>query len=111
MVATEFICLFAILYSIFFDTVSSCTNVHSSQQFYTEISSNFFKTMKTVQFIHKTCRNSIYPGSNVNRFYVPDHLVSWSEAFLEYIPVFYESPSLIGKPYADPTIGKLYKFP
>lgn len=103
MLVTEFICLFAFLWQC---TVTSCTNVHSSQQLYTENSSNFVKTMKTVQFIHKTCRNSIYPGSNVNRFYVPDHLVSWNEAFSEYIPVFYESPSLIGKPYADPTIGK-----
>lgn len=59
-----------------------------------------------VPFLHQTCRNTIYPRSNVKRFNVPDHLVDWTEAYAEYVPVFYESSSISGAPWADPAIGK-----
>lgn len=64
--------------------------------------------MRIVPFLHKTCRNSIYPQSNVRRFSVPDHLTAWIEKYEEYSPEFYESPILVGKSWADPSIRELY---
>lgn len=62
--------------------------------------------MKIVPFIHQTCRNTIYPRSNVTRFPVPDHLVKWTDKYADYLPVFYESLHLNGAVWADPPIGK-----
>lgn len=61
--------------------------------------------MKPVSFL--PIRNTIYPHSNVTRFTVPDHLVSWMVKYADYLPEFYESPNIHGKPYADPSIGLL----
>lgn len=61
--------------------------------------------MKIVPFIHQTCRNAIYPRSNVKRFNVPDHLVRWSEHYADYLPVFYESPNILRAVWADPAVG------
>lgn len=58
-----------------------------------------------VPFLHQTCRNAVYPRSNVKRFSVPDHLVNWSETYAEYMPVFYESPHISAASWADPAIG------
>lgn len=55
--------------------------------------------------VHKKCRNSIYPSSNVQRFPVPDDKVSWDVNFPQYSPVTYTSKVLQGKPWADPDIG------
>ncbi|XP_001603303.2 ADP-ribose pyrophosphatase, mitochondrial isoform X1 [Nasonia vitripennis] len=55
--------------------------------------------------IHKKCRNSVYPLSNVQRFSVPDDKVSWDVSFPQYSPVIYTSKVLQGKPWADPDIG------
>lgn len=67
--------------------------------------------MKIGEFLHRNCRNAIYPQSNVFRFPVPDNLVNWCENFADYTPVFHESPSIAGKPFADPPIGRFsFKF-
>ncbi|XP_011506020.1 PREDICTED: ADP-ribose pyrophosphatase, mitochondrial [Ceratosolen solmsi marchali] len=57
-----------------------------------------------LKMIHKKCRNSIYPSSNVKRFTVPDEKVLWNTSFSEYCPVEYTSKVLQGKPWADPNI-------
>lgn len=59
--------------------------------------------MKPVPFL--PIRNTVYPQSNVKRFPVPDHLVSWMVKYADYLPEFYESANIHGKPYADPPIG------
>ncbi|XP_055299048.1 ADP-ribose pyrophosphatase, mitochondrial-like isoform X2 [Sitodiplosis mosellana] len=63
--------------------------------------------MNSVPFIHQSCRNSVYPKSNINRFTVPDRFVRWSVEYPEYTPIFYESPKIHGKPYADPAIDAI----
>lgn len=59
---------------------------------------------KIVPFLHQTCRNTVYPNG-IQRFAVPENLINWSKKYPEYKPAFYESPNLIGAPYADPAIG------
>lgn len=54
-------------------------------------------------FKHVACRNSLY-AKTVQRFTVPDELISWTEGFDDYKPPFFESPVLNGKPWADPNI-------
>lgn len=54
------------------------------------------------------CRNSFYSKSAVNRFPVPDEFVSWSVEYAAYKPILYESDVLIGKPWADPKIGRFF---
>lgn len=63
--------------------------------------------MKRIQFIHRNCRSSMYPRTNVQRAQVPDHLVKWSEIFVGYQPIFYEVDSLKHAAWADPAIGDL----
>lgn len=60
--------------------------------------------MKKIEFLHRNCRNAVYPQSNVNRFPVPDQFIKWCETFAGYEPVYYESASINGKPYADLSI-------
>lgn len=57
-----------------------------------------------ITMIHKKCRNSIYPSSNIQRFTVPDDKISWDVNFPEYSPVIYSSRTLQGKSWADPSI-------
>lgn len=66
--------------------------------------------VNSVPFIHQLCRNKIYPRTNINRFPVPDHLVHWSIGYPGYLPIFYESENIHGKPYADPDIGECIEF-
>jgi hypothetical protein len=54
--------------------------------------------------VHKNCRNNVYPGSNVRRLPVPDHLVKWSTPWPVYAPPVFNHPSLDGKPWADPDV-------
>lgn len=54
---------------------------------------------------HLKCINGLYPRSNIQRFPVPENLISWNDKYPEYKPVFYESPVLAGKVWADPGIG------
>lgn len=61
--------------------------------------------MKRVQFIHRNCRNSVYPRTNIQRTTVPDQLVKWCESFMGYKPVFYEDACLDRAPWADQRIG------
>lgn len=58
--------------------------------------------MKPALFLHRNCRNAIYPQSKIERTHVPDQLVSWMTAFDDYQPKQYESPAIDGKPWADP---------
>lgn len=58
--------------------------------------------MKPALFLHRNCRNCIYPQSKIERTHVPDQLVSWATEFVEYQPKHYESAVLEGKPWADP---------
>lgn len=51
-------------------------------------------------FKHIACRNSIY-AKTIQRFFVPDDKVFWSESFEDYQPIHFESPILVGKPWAD----------
>lgn len=97
---TDFLCYFSLLWQFAFPNVHVCQQSNSIMP----------NTMRIVPFLHKTCRNSIYPQSNVRRFPVPDHLTAWIEKYDEYSPEFYESPVLIGKPWADPSIGELYNW-
>lgn len=62
--------------------------------------------MRCGELLHRNCRNGMYARSQIQRFTVPDNLVAWTEAFSDYKPVHYESPSLVGKPWADPALGK-----
>lgn len=59
---------------------------------------------------HIKCRGGIYPRSNVERFPVPDDKVSWSSEYKEYNPPEFTSPSIHGKPWADPNIGEFTYF-
>ena len=56
-------------------------------------------------FKHVACRNSIY-AKIIQRFPVPDELISWDVDFKDYNPPFYESPGIDGKPWADPIIDE-----
>lgn len=61
-----------------------------------------YRNMKPASFLHRNCRNGIYPQSKIERTHVPDQLVSWTTEFVEYRPKQYESPTIEGKPWADP---------
>ncbi|KAM9457381.1 ADP-ribose pyrophosphatase, mitochondrial [Clarias gariepinus] len=55
---------------------------------------------------HIKARCKLYPGSNTQRFPVPDDKVSWETPWPEYSPVNYTAPSVLNKPaWADPDIG------
>ena len=54
---------------------------------------------------HFCCRNSVYPRTNIERFKVPDDLVSFSTHFPEYNPTYYDSEIINGKDWADPPIN------
>ncbi|XP_043567778.1 ADP-ribose pyrophosphatase, mitochondrial-like isoform X1 [Chiloscyllium plagiosum] len=57
--------------------------------------------------IHVKARSSPYPGSQVQRFTVPDSYVSWSLAWPEYEPVDYTAGSVQASPeWADPDFRK-----
>ncbi|XP_022117805.2 ADP-ribose pyrophosphatase, mitochondrial [Pieris rapae] len=53
---------------------------------------------------HFKCRAGFYPRSNIKRDNVPDDKVSWDTEFKIYNPPDYSSPSIKGKPWADPEI-------
>lgn len=67
------------------------------------------KQIRTL-FNHIKCRGLKYPGSDVNRFPVPEDKIDWKTDFHGYNPVHYESPTLQGKPWADPTSSQGLKF-
>lgn len=66
--------------------------------------------MKRVHFIHRNCRNSLYPRTDIQRPHIPDHLVEWCEYFSSYKPIFYEADSLKHASWADPRIGIEYRW-
>uniref|UniRef100_A0A1I8NHG4 Nudix hydrolase domain-containing protein n=1 Tax=Musca domestica TaxID=7370 RepID=A0A1I8NHG4_MUSDO len=53
--------------------------------------------------LHATCRNNVYPRSEVKRFPVPDKYVPWNVPF-EYDPPTYTSAHIAGQVWADPDI-------
>lgn len=57
-------------------------------------------------FKHVVCRNKIYANA-IQRFAVPDELISWSTNYSNYDPPFFESKALKGKPWADPDIDDI----
>lgn len=65
--------------------------------------------MRAGIFVHKNCRNLLYPQSLIERFPVPDQFVFWFQNYPEYAPIFYESPVIKGKPWADPDKSKIKK--
>ncbi|XP_048465660.1 ADP-ribose pyrophosphatase, mitochondrial-like [Rhincodon typus] len=61
----------------------------------------------SLSMIHVKARRSPYPGSQVQRFPVPDSYVSWSVAWPEYEPVDYTADSIQASPeWADPDYRK-----
>lgn len=70
----------------------------------------FLSLMPKINFAmistHFKCRGGTYPRSTVDRFPVPDDKVNWTTEYAEYKPANFTSPSLNGKPWADPEIGK-----
>lgn len=64
-------------------------------------------SMKTA--VHIKCRGGCYPFTDIARLVFPDELVPWNVPFKNYNPPEYTSPSLKGKPYADPEIGNQTK--
>lgn len=65
------------------------------------------KTKSYKMLKHLKCINGLYPRSNIQRFPVPENLIPWNEKYHDYKPVFYESPALAGKDWADPGVGKV----
>ncbi|KPI95577.1 ADP-ribose pyrophosphatase, mitochondrial [Papilio xuthus] len=54
---------------------------------------------------HVKARCGTYPRSTIQRFAVPDDKVPWIVDYKEYNPPNYTSPSIHGKPWADPVTG------
>ncbi|KPJ08508.1 ADP-ribose pyrophosphatase, mitochondrial [Papilio machaon] len=55
---------------------------------------------------HVKARCGIYPRSTIQKFAVPDDKVPWTVEYKEYNPPNYTSPSIHGKPWADPDIDE-----
>lgn len=56
--------------------------------------------------LHIKSRCPQYPGSEIQRFSVPDDKVDWRRDWSQYTPVSYTAPSVAKKPaWADPEIG------
>lgn len=78
-----------------------------------------FNGLLGVEWCHYLCRNGLYPGTQIKRFKVADEYTSWIENpdkptykaktavpdWPEYAPVEYTSPTVPGKPWADPDIS------
>ncbi|EDV96788.1 GH16459 [Drosophila grimshawi] len=52
-------------------------------------------------FRHITCRNSVYPRSNVTRYPVPDKFVFWTVNYEGYSPPCYTAGHIGGQSWAD----------
>ncbi|XP_055378615.1 putative nudix hydrolase 6 isoform X2 [Condylostylus longicornis] len=81
--------IFSFLFDRYLHTSKMCSNI-----------------VKLGVFKHLSCRNSIYPQSDIKRFTVPDEFVFWSCDFTKYDPPSYTSEHIHGKVYADPEIGE-----
>ncbi|XP_046894779.1 ADP-ribose pyrophosphatase, mitochondrial isoform X1 [Hypomesus transpacificus] len=56
--------------------------------------------------LHIKSRCPQYPGSNVQRYPVPDDKVDWTTSWSQYTPASYTAPCVAKKPnWADPEIG------
>ncbi|XP_013110820.2 putative nudix hydrolase 6 [Stomoxys calcitrans] len=53
---------------------------------------------------HTTCRNNVYPRSDVKRFSVPDEKLPWSVIYTGYEPPSYTAPHINGQIWADPDL-------
>lgn len=49
--------------------------------------------------LHVKSRIAQYPGSNIQRYPVPDEFVMWEVEYPDYRPVVYEAPEVTAKPY------------
>ena len=58
----------------------------------------------TEAILNRTCRNNIYPKSEIKRFPVPDKCVQWCVPYKEYAPVSYTAPHIFSQVWADPDI-------
>ncbi|XP_058801554.1 ADP-ribose pyrophosphatase, mitochondrial isoform X2 [Phymastichus coffea] len=63
-----------------------------------------FMKRSILGMLHKKCRNTTYPRTNLQRFSVPDDKVLWTVEYPEYSPINYTSEGLKEKPWADPII-------
>lgn len=68
-------------------------------------SDTFSMLSGVTKMIHHKCIKGLYPSSNILRYEIPEDKVPWSVEFEEYQPEEYNSPVLIGKPWADPEIN------
>ncbi|XP_054932198.1 ADP-ribose pyrophosphatase, mitochondrial isoform X3 [Dermacentor andersoni] len=59
------------------------------------------KTMR----VHAKCRGATYPGTDVQRLYVPENKVPWTVEWPDYKPPEFSIPALSSKPWADPELG------
>ncbi|XP_073838055.1 ADP-ribose pyrophosphatase, mitochondrial [Musca autumnalis] len=61
-------------------------------------------SLLSTMILHVTCRNNIYPRSELKRFSVPDKYVPWSVSFEEYEPSTYTAAHIAGQLWADPDL-------
>ena len=55
--------------------------------------------------LHKKARGPKYPGTIIEKNFVPDNYVSWSVPHSKYCPVGYTDRKILAGPvYADPDI-------
>ncbi|XP_070838001.1 ADP-ribose pyrophosphatase, mitochondrial [Chaetodon trifascialis] len=110
--------LFGLPYTVCTPGVRSAISCSSSHLFRTSqtirpISTNICNhyvtsahTMPPSAALHVKSRCSLYPGSEIMRFPVPDDKVEWSQNWPQYNPVSHTDPSVLKKPvWADPDIG------
>ncbi len=59
---------------------------------------------------HEKCRDGQYPrSSNIQRFDVPEHLISWTTNYPEYEPPEFTSGKVLeGPEWADPDISQVH---
>ncbi|XP_065281719.1 ADP-ribose pyrophosphatase, mitochondrial isoform X3 [Dermacentor albipictus] len=55
--------------------------------------------------VHAKCRGATYPGTDVQRLYVPENKVPWTVEWPDYKPPEFSIPALSSKPWADPELG------
>ncbi|XP_065359982.1 ADP-ribose pyrophosphatase, mitochondrial [Calliphora vicina] len=59
----------------------------------------------TGTILNRTCRNNVYPKSDVKRFPVPNEYIQWCVPYAEYAPPTYTAPHISSQVWADPDIN------
>uniref|UniRef100_V9L179 ADP-ribose pyrophosphatase, mitochondrial n=1 Tax=Callorhinchus milii TaxID=7868 RepID=V9L179_CALMI len=81
--------------------VRSAAVAEYSHPFLSAVSFALF--MEFSKCLHVNARSKFYPGSDIQRFPVPDEKVDWTVPWADYKPVNYTAPSLLKQPlWADP---------